>query len=230
MLSGFVASQGILRYSAMTDDMRRRAVDALDRMGAAHLAQRRMNEMSSGEARRVLLARALVTESACARARRAHDRPRCRRATRFMERVRDIAQGRHDADSDHASRGGNHSGDRSRDSAESRPDRGDGAKRDMLTDAALSDAFDGQMKVEQRDGYYSGVGREALGDRAVAVRHWRDGRSKLRVDGGVMLKHSLLPLVAAAFFATAGSGRRSDVSRRPGQGNSREEMQHLSRA
>ena len=41
--------------------MRRRAADALGRMGVAHLARRWLDEMSSGEARRVLLARALVT-------------------------------------------------------------------------------------------------------------------------------------------------------------------------
>ena len=61
VLSGFVASQGILRYSIFTDEMRRSAAEALEKMGAAHLARRLMNEMSSGEARRVLLARALVT-------------------------------------------------------------------------------------------------------------------------------------------------------------------------
>ena len=41
--------------------MRQRAADALARMGVAHLAKRRLDEMSTGEARRVLLARALVT-------------------------------------------------------------------------------------------------------------------------------------------------------------------------
>jgi iron complex transport system ATP-binding protein len=41
--------------------MRKRAGDALERMGAAHLAKRWLNEVSTGEARRVLLARALVT-------------------------------------------------------------------------------------------------------------------------------------------------------------------------
>lgn len=62
VLSGFLASQGILRYGVVTEPMRRKAASALDRMGVAHLAGRRMNEMSSGEARRILLARALVTE------------------------------------------------------------------------------------------------------------------------------------------------------------------------
>ena len=61
MLSGFLATQGILRYGAVTPEMRRRAADALARMGVAHLAKRRLDEMSTGEARRVLLARALVT-------------------------------------------------------------------------------------------------------------------------------------------------------------------------
>jgi iron complex transport system ATP-binding protein len=61
VISGFIASQGILRYSTITDDMRRRAAESLEKMGVAHLAKRWLNEMSSGEARRVLIARALVT-------------------------------------------------------------------------------------------------------------------------------------------------------------------------
>ena len=61
VLSGFFASQGILRHSSVTDEMRKRTADALARMGVSHLARRRLDEMSSGEARRVLLARALVT-------------------------------------------------------------------------------------------------------------------------------------------------------------------------
>jgi iron complex transport system ATP-binding protein len=61
VLSGFFATQGILRHSAVTPAMRRQAADALERMGASHLARRWLNEVSTGEARRVLLARALVT-------------------------------------------------------------------------------------------------------------------------------------------------------------------------
>ena len=61
VLSGFLASDGILRYGVVTDEMHRKAREALDRMGAAHLARRWLDELSSGEARRVLLARALVT-------------------------------------------------------------------------------------------------------------------------------------------------------------------------
>jgi iron complex transport system ATP-binding protein len=61
VLSGFLASDGILRYGVVTDQMRRQAADALERLGAGHLGRRWLDELSSGEARRVLLARALVT-------------------------------------------------------------------------------------------------------------------------------------------------------------------------
>jgi iron complex transport system ATP-binding protein len=61
VLSAFLVSHGILRYGVVTDEMRKRAQDALERVGAAHLAGRTLDRMSSGEARRVLLARVLVT-------------------------------------------------------------------------------------------------------------------------------------------------------------------------
>jgi iron complex transport system ATP-binding protein len=92
VLSGFFATQGILRYGVVTPDMRQRAAEALARMGVAHLAHRRLHEMSSGEARRVLLARALVTSPRVL----VLDEPTtgldlvARHA--FMERVRQIAR------------------------------------------------------------------------------------------------------------------------------------------
>ena len=61
VLSAFLASDGILRYGVVTDQMRQRAAEALGRMGVGHLARRWLDELSSGETRRVLLARALVT-------------------------------------------------------------------------------------------------------------------------------------------------------------------------
>jgi iron complex transport system ATP-binding protein len=61
VLSAFLASHGILRYGSVTDAMRERAEAALASVGAAALADRRLHEMSSGEARRVMLARVLVT-------------------------------------------------------------------------------------------------------------------------------------------------------------------------
>ena len=92
VVSAFLASHGILRYGAITEEMRRKAAAALDSAGVGHLTRRTLDQMSSGEARRVMLARALVTGPRAlvldepttgldlvAR----HD---------FMERVRDIAR------------------------------------------------------------------------------------------------------------------------------------------
>ena len=61
VVSAFLASHGILRYRAVTDEMRTRAKAALEGAGVGHLARRTLDQMSSGEARRVMLARALVT-------------------------------------------------------------------------------------------------------------------------------------------------------------------------
>jgi len=60
VLSGFFGSVGIFAHQAVTAAMRRKADASLGRLGAYHLACRPTNGMSSGEARRVLLARALV--------------------------------------------------------------------------------------------------------------------------------------------------------------------------
>ena len=61
VLSAFLVSHGILRYGAVTAEMRRRTADALELTGVSHLARRTLDQMSSGEARRVMLARALVS-------------------------------------------------------------------------------------------------------------------------------------------------------------------------
>jgi iron complex transport system ATP-binding protein len=60
VLSGFFASMTLGRGHVVDETMRRRALEALDRVGAAHLAERDVSTLSTGEARRVLIARALV--------------------------------------------------------------------------------------------------------------------------------------------------------------------------
>lgn len=60
VLSGFFAAMTLGRDHAVDDAMRDRAREALDRVGAAHLAARDVSTLSTGEARRVLIARALV--------------------------------------------------------------------------------------------------------------------------------------------------------------------------
>jgi iron complex transport system ATP-binding protein len=61
VLSGFFGMHGLTPPDGVTPRMRDEARAALDRMDAAHLADRYMDEMSTGEVRRVLVARALVT-------------------------------------------------------------------------------------------------------------------------------------------------------------------------
>jgi iron complex transport system ATP-binding protein len=134
--------------------MRRRAADALARMGVTELARRRLDEMSSGEARRVLLARALVTSPRAlvldeptngldlvAR----HD---------FMERVRQIAREgttliliTHHIEEIFPEIGRVILLHRGRVAAE-------GPKDAILTDARLTDLFEAPITLEESDGYY----------------------------------------------------------------------------
>jgi iron complex transport system ATP-binding protein len=92
VVSAFLASHGILRYGVVTDAMWARADQALQQVGAAHLAGRTLDAMSSGEARRVMLARVLAPEPRAL----VLDEPTTGLdlAARhgFMERVRDIAR------------------------------------------------------------------------------------------------------------------------------------------
>jgi iron complex transport system ATP-binding protein len=60
VLSGFFSTIGLWGYNEITPEMIERADHALAMMEISHLAERFTDEMSTGEARRVLLARALV--------------------------------------------------------------------------------------------------------------------------------------------------------------------------
>ncbi len=60
VLSGFFSSIGIWEHHHVTPAMRERADALLAQLGVAHLADRMLTEMSSGEVRRVVIARALV--------------------------------------------------------------------------------------------------------------------------------------------------------------------------
>jgi len=62
VVSGFFATQGMFGHLEVTPAMRQRALESLETMGVAHLAQTMLDRMSTGEARRVLIARALVHE------------------------------------------------------------------------------------------------------------------------------------------------------------------------
>jgi iron complex transport system ATP-binding protein len=60
VLSGFFSSIGIQTYHPVTPAMSEKAREVLDLLEVPHLSDRYMTEMSSGEGRRILIARAMV--------------------------------------------------------------------------------------------------------------------------------------------------------------------------
>jgi iron complex transport system ATP-binding protein len=60
VVSGFFATFGVFAHQRVTDAMRTQAREALDRVDAGRLAAQPVATMSTGEARRILIARALV--------------------------------------------------------------------------------------------------------------------------------------------------------------------------
>ena len=60
VLSGFFSSIGIQTYHHVTSEMRQKAQQALELLEVPHLESRFVDELSSGEARRILIARAMV--------------------------------------------------------------------------------------------------------------------------------------------------------------------------
>ena len=154
VLSGFFASQGMFAHQHVTDAMRREASGALEAMGVGRLENATLDTMSTGEARRVLIARALVHNPRAL----VLDEP-----TRgldlvaqheFMEEVRGIARGgttiilvTHHVE-------------------EIIPEvrrvillragrvAADGAKEETLTSARLTEIFGAPVSLRREDGYY----------------------------------------------------------------------------
>jgi iron complex transport system ATP-binding protein len=60
VLSGFFSSVGLGSYHKVLEPMRQKCAEVMERLEISHLADRVVNEMSSGEGRRVMIARALV--------------------------------------------------------------------------------------------------------------------------------------------------------------------------
>lgn len=62
VISGFFGSYGVLQPYEVSEEQRQKAIAALEFLDAGHLVERQTCELSSGEGRRVLIARALVSE------------------------------------------------------------------------------------------------------------------------------------------------------------------------
>jgi iron complex transport system ATP-binding protein len=62
VIAGFFSASTLWPNLHVTEEMRTRAAKALERMDATHLAGRLVGEMSAGEKRRIVIARALVHE------------------------------------------------------------------------------------------------------------------------------------------------------------------------
>jgi iron complex transport system ATP-binding protein len=60
VLSGFFGSVGVWPYHEVTPEMERKTREVMELLEISHLAERKTNELSSGEARRILMGRALV--------------------------------------------------------------------------------------------------------------------------------------------------------------------------
>jgi len=155
VLSGFFSSTRIFPHHAPSADLLEKSEAALARLGIAHLAGRPVAQMSSGEAKRTLIARALVHEpqtllfdepsNALDIGAQMQLRDTMRTLAREglgillvthhvseifpeMERVVLLREGRIVAD---------------------------GPKDDMLTSPRLSELFGVEIQIARRDGYYS---------------------------------------------------------------------------
>ncbi|RDS79056.1 ATP-binding cassette domain-containing protein [Dyella monticola] len=154
VVSGFFAARGLWTEHAVTNVMRQDALEALSQVDASHLTGRHLGSLSTGEARRVLIARALVhrprallLDEPCTGLDPANRR-------RFLETLRKLAQHgvtlvlvTHHVEEilpeiDHVVvlREGRvlHAGN----------------KASVLTSEALTQAFGMPMHVAQQDGYY----------------------------------------------------------------------------
>ncbi len=113
VVSGFHAARGVARHHVVTAAMHKRAREALEQVGAESLMGRWMQTLSTGEARRVVIARALVhrprallLDEPCAGLDMASRR-------QFMESMRALAVRWYDLAAGYPSCRGDHSGDRS---------------------------------------------------------------------------------------------------------------------
>jgi iron complex transport system ATP-binding protein len=154
VLSGFFSSIGIWPNHHVTDEMRSKASEVLALLEAPHLAAKPVDEMSSGEARRMLIGRALVhgprallldepstsLDLFAQHELREMVRKLARAAIGILLVTHHLSDIIPEIDRVIMMRGGQIVAD--------------GAKEKLLTPAALKDLFGVDVELAQRDGYY----------------------------------------------------------------------------
>ncbi len=155
ILSGFHSSVGIWPYHDVTAEMEARAEELLDYLEIRHLRERLMTDLSSGEARRAVIARALAHSPKAL----VLDEPSNSLDIRAMGELREATR--------KLARSGvaiilvtHHLPDIVPEIERVIFMRAgkvfrDGRKEEMLTEAGLGELFGIPVTVEERDGYYS---------------------------------------------------------------------------
>lgn len=154
VLSGFFSSRQVYDHHHVTPEHRTLASRALERLAATHLAERPVDELSSGEAKRILIARALVHQPRAL----IFDEPTNSLDVYAQHSIRETMRGLAQAGigivlvTHHVAdiipeiervvlmRGGKIAGD--------------GRKGEMLAAKALSKLFGIRVDISRRDGYY----------------------------------------------------------------------------
>jgi iron complex transport system ATP-binding protein len=154
VLSGFFSSIGIWKHHHVTREMERKTDEILGRLEIAHLASRHLHELSSGEARRLVIGRALVHDPAALVLDEVANSLDLRAAHQLRETTRAIAQaGVALVIVTHHLPEIIPEVDRVILMKEGRV-VADGAKERLLTSEALSDVFGMSIDVGERDGYF----------------------------------------------------------------------------
>ena len=158
VLSGFFSSIGLFLSHEVTPAMERRTDEILEFLEVAHLADRPMTEISSGEARRLLIGRALVHDPGTLVLDEPTNSLDLAALHTFRKTLRKIAQSGtgiilvthnlHDIIPEISQVV------LMRDGAV----RMDGPKAEILTDEAVGDLFRVPVRVREEDGYYYATG------------------------------------------------------------------------
>ena len=154
VLSAFFGSVGLWPHHEVTTDLEARASVALETMEVTHLAHRVMTQLSSGEARRLLVARALAHSPSALVLDEPTNSLDLRACRDFTASLRHLAQqGTNIILVTHHLPDIIPEIDRVVVLKEGRVFR-DGPKADVLTAPVLSDVFGVAVDVEERGGYY----------------------------------------------------------------------------